>query len=219
VSGHLHAVNYLRNFPIGREPYLQAKVDEWAIRRPKYRGSNEMLLDPEILNNPALKKLADQLRFQLRQMLRQSGSSPRMLDAGRELFTVSSAGPDLWETRSASDAIAFNRLAKRITIFVRNRRKFLERFEAGVDPSDPITALFIEMINFEKRIGDQYVARMNFELQLYQTSSEQNVERVRLMLEANDDLMRRLSPVQKRMLQIAAPPQNGDDDDNDEDEE
>jgi len=95
----------------------------------------------------------------------------------------------------------------------------LERFEAGVDPSDPITALFIEMINFEKRIGDQYVARMNFELQLYQTSSEQNVERVRLMLEANDDLMRRLSPVQKRMLQIAAPPQNGDDDDNDEDEE
>jgi len=39
------------------------------------------------------------------------------------------------------------------------------------------------------------------------------------MLEANDDLMRRLSPVQKRMLQIAAPPQNGDDDDNDEDEE
>lgn len=215
MTWFLNGKNFLRNFPIDREPYLQARVDEWAIQRPKHRGSNEMLLDANELADPSLKVQADHNRHSLRWNLNRVGSSMRMFDATGVLFKICQAGPDLWETRSASDAVITSLYMKRMAVSVRNEQRGLDRLARGIDASDPADAIFLDYINSQKLILNNHWERVKFEAQLYERNCEDNLERIRGRITGNETLIGQLSIPKRRVLGLLPPPEfNGDDDEN-----
>ena len=206
INWHNQVRSFLRHYrreQLEREPFLHSRIDEWAVQRPKYRGSNEMLLDPQILNDPAKKSWADQLRHHLRASLNRAAISQRM--PIEDMFQIVRVGPELWEIQTPSDVVAFNAVQKRIDGFVRNKQRGLDRVMRGINANDPMMAVLVDGINQEKQNLADLQATTEFLFKRYALRAEENRERIRGIIEANPQLLQLASPTQRRILGLPAP--------------